>query len=112
MQAAQSAPIQSSPPTAPIRHSSTHSYYVRISNRSDGARPRQHSPRPDLAENHRTAHPLDRFGTVARPAALKNLPPSAGAPIPPARRGQKYIIGGDMHVQWSTNNRSLSRTIW
>lgn len=53
---------------------------------------------PDLAEINRT---LIRWIVRNRrpPGSFDEFASSAGAPIPPAPAGKKYIIGGNMHVQ-------------
>jgi hypothetical protein len=53
---------------------------------------------PDLAEINRS---LIRWIVRNRraPANFQEFASSAGAPIPPAPAGKKYIIGGNMHVQ-------------
>jgi hypothetical protein len=53
---------------------------------------------PDLAEINRT---LIRWIVRNRrpPGSFAEFASSAGAPIPPAPAGKKYILGGNMHVQ-------------
>jgi hypothetical protein len=53
---------------------------------------------PDLAEINRS---LIRWivRNRRRPNSFEDFASSAGAPIPPAPGGKKYIIGANMHVQ-------------
>jgi len=97
--AAQSAPIQSSPPTAP-NQTFQQPIVITQNQQSPATAHAATAPStgPDLAEINRT---LIRWIVRNRrpPGSFEEFASSAGAPIPPAPAGKKYIIGGNMHVQ-------------
>ena len=96
--ATQSVPTQSSAPTAP--NQTFQQTAVTENQQSPATAHAATAPPtgPDLAEINRT---LIRWIVRNRrpPGSFAEFASSAGAPIPPAPAGKKYIIGGNMHVQ-------------
>jgi hypothetical protein len=87
-------------PTTPVRAQTFEQ--PAVSQTPQTAATTQHAPAapagPDLAEINRT---LIRWVVSNRrkPSSFQEFASSAGAPIPPAPAGKKYIIGANMHVQ-------------
>jgi hypothetical protein len=96
--ATQSVPTQSSAPTA--ANQTFNQPAVTQNQQSPATAHAAPAPPagPDLAEINRT---LIRWIVRNRrpPGSFEEFASSAGAPIPPAPAGKKYIIGGNMHVQ-------------